>query len=217
MNVLSIIFLVLFFAAAGVHLAFCFLENEKIRKITKCTIMAMALLLIIAMEERNPFFYIAIIFALAGDALLLFKDNKKLFIGGSVAFFLVHLSYIVLMSNKMPAYLNWCFYGILIGVGYLTVSSVVPYSKKVLKKWAIPNAIYMYTILCEIVMSIFLIIANPSFASVIVLIGVLLFATSDVFLTYTVFTKPVKRQHFYIMLLYSLGQIAILLGLALLI
>lgn len=215
MNILSIIFLVLFFIAAGAHLTFCFMQNEKIRKITKCTIMLMTLLLVIAMKEQNPFFYIAICFGLAGDAILLFKDNRKLFIAGSIAFFLVHLCYIVLMSTKMPSYLNWCFYGILICAGYLIVSTVVPYSKKYLKKLAIPNAIYMYTLLCEIVMAIFLIIGNPSFAAVIVLIGVLLFTASDILLTYTIFSKPLKRENFYIMLSYSLGQIGIILGLAL--
>ena len=89
-------FLILFLVVAGVHLVLCFLQNEKLRKITKP--MLMSTLILYYLSAADPIavlLLIALLTSLMGDILLIPTGEKWLTAGG-VFFLASHVIYILL-------------------------------------------------------------------------------------------------------------------------
>ncbi len=84
----------IFAAAAVLHIICCFAGVRKIRMVTKpmLLILLCVVYILLAKEVRVPVIC-AMLLGCAGDTLLLFGDNKKLFAAGAAAFGLGHAAY----------------------------------------------------------------------------------------------------------------------------
>ncbi len=83
-----------FAAVAVLHIICCFAGVRKIRMVTKpmLLILLCVVYILLAKEVRMPVIC-AMLLGCAGDTLLLFGDNKKLFAAGAAAFGLGHAAY----------------------------------------------------------------------------------------------------------------------------
>ncbi|MBP5091369.1 MAG: hypothetical protein J6328_02295, partial [Bacilli bacterium] len=85
--------------------------------------------------------------------------------------------------------------------------------KKITGKWAmaIPGAFYLSTLLTDVVAGVIL-VANGYAVAWLIVLGGFFFFGSDCYLSKTQFLKHDKREDFYIMLTYLLGQMLIVMG-----
>ena len=209
--ILSLVFII-------VHLVFCFLEKNRERKITKCFCVVSIGLIVWALGAKNIFVYFALLFGLLGDLCLIFKDNKKLLVLGMIAFGINHIFYYIGALYKIDN-LNHCFYYI-IPLVFIVISSIIYlFGKKYFKSLSIPSSLYASSLGSEFfVMIIFLIYSYKYYAyplCFLPLIGNLIFIVSDLYLAKTLFIKHDKREDFYIMFTYLVGQFLLSLSIGL--
>ncbi len=93
-EIFGYIFAGIFAAVAVLHIICCFAGVRKIRMVTKpmLLILLCVVYILLAKEVRVPVIC-AMLLGCAGDTLLLFGDNKKLFAAGAAAFGLGHAAY----------------------------------------------------------------------------------------------------------------------------
>ena len=209
MNIFQIICLLLSIAAAITHLVFIYKNHKLGRQISKGFITGILLLYIVFSKEKSVFLYFGLIASFVGDILLLFKEKKIFFIFGAIAFSLAHISYFIVTTKVLPANFNWCYYGIVLLLGYLVVEFIRKYLKKSFGKLSIPAAIYFYLVGTVILNLLCGTLFNFSIVSFVALIGSLCFIASDIILSINYFIKKIKYGEFIIMLLYSLAQVLI--------
>ena len=201
-----------------VHLVFCFLEKNRERKITKCFCVVSIGLIVWALGAKNIFVYFALLFGLLGDLCLIFKDNKKLLVLGMIAFGINHIFYYIGALQKIDN-LNPCFYYIIPLVFTLISLIIYLFGKKYFKSLSIPSSIYASSLGSEFfVMIIFLIYSYKYYAyplCFLPLLGNLIFIVSDLYLAKTLFIKHDKREDFYIMFTYLVGQFLLSLSIGL--
>ena len=209
--ILSLVFII-------VHLVFCFLEKNRERKITKCFCVVSIGLIVWALGAKNIFVYFALLFGLLGDLCLIFKDNKKLLVLGMIAFGINHILYYIGALYKIDN-LNSCFYYIIPLVVIIISSIIYLIGKKYFKGLSIPSSLYASSLGSEFfVMIIFLIYSYKYYAyplCFLPLLGNLIFIVSDLYLAKTLFIKHDKREDFYIMFTYLVGQFLLSLSIGL--
>ena len=174
-----------------VHLVFCFLEKNRERKITKCFCVVSIGLIVWALGAKNIFVYFALLFGLLGDLCLIFKDNKKLLVLGMIAFGINHIFYYIGALQKIDN-LNSCFYYIIPLVVIIISSIIYLIGKKYFKGLSIPSSLCFLPLL-----------------------GNLIFIVSDLYLAKTLFIRHDKREDFYIMFTYLVGQFLLSLSIGL--
>lgn len=209
--ILSLVFII-------VHLVFCFLEKNRGRKITKCFCVVSIGLIVWALGAKNIFVYFALLFGLLGDLCLIFKDNKKLLVLGMITFGINHIFYYIGALYKIDN-LNSCFYYIIPLVFILISLIIYLIGKKYFKSLSIPSSLYASSLGSEFfVMIIFLIYSYKYYAyplCFLPLLGNLIFIVSDLYLAKTLFIKHDKREDFYIMFTYLVGQFLLSLSVGL--
>ncbi|MCR5079334.1 MAG: lysoplasmalogenase [Bacilli bacterium] len=210
------VFLSLFLISSIVHLVFCFLEKERIRKISKPFPLLFLMVALIFARIDHPLIYIGSFFCLAGDVALLRKHKVWWFSFGLIFFLIGHILFIAEMGIQMG---NVPWYSYLINGLILIVYVILLFNKwrklirhKNIRLGAIIYSFVLISALCwAIIGSIFF--SRPNF--ILVAVGYLLFIVSDLTLAITLFKRDVKRRDFYIMVTYLSASLLIGLGLIL--
>ena len=212
--VVATIFFYLFVLSCVVELVFAFLEKEKWRVLVKPTSMFFLGLMAIFATFKVDYIllYVAIFCGMIGDILLALKHHGDMpFVIGAVFFLAGHICYITRMMLFIPSgNLSWIWVLILCPIFYCAL--LYP-CKRMVGKWAlaIPGTFYLSTLLSDIVAGVVL-LANGHISAIMVIIGGLSFFASDIYLSKTQFVKHDKREDFYIMATYLLGQVLIVMG-----
>jgi uncharacterized membrane protein YhhN len=158
---------------------------------------------------------IALAFSWIGDIILLFADKGELyFILGLLAFLLSHLVYIVLFSKQLKTETRTNNLLYIFGIGAIIAYLALMFSLLLpnLGDLRIPVSIY------AIVISTMLLFAlRGSFnwskpGNIYILMGAILFVSSDSILAFNKFYKPILLDSFLIMSTYIVAQYLIAKG-----
>lgn len=176
--------------------------------------------LLLAVYYAAPFptkkiLLLALTFSWIGDVILMFADKGELyFIFGLVAFLLSHLVYIVLFSKQVPTENNTnkaiLWIGILAILAYLTLmlATLLPS----LGDLKIPVVVYALVISTMLFFAFkgSLNWAKP--AKNYILLGAIIFVSSDSILAFDKFYSPIPQSNFLIMATYLVAQYLIVAG-----
>lgn len=192
------------------HLGTCFKEKETLRKVTKIFIIPTLMLSLILTNTFNALLFIGLFLGWIGDVLLVFTGKKKLFIVGAISFLLGHISYIIasiaLFIERYDIHSIPIWIYILLTLAALSFFLLTKF--KIRKHFGVASyfgAFYFYILLIAILTSFLT-------KTYILTIGFALFIISDVFVSISRFARPIKKQHFYIMVTYILAQTLICLS-----
>jgi uncharacterized membrane protein YhhN len=163
----------------------------------------------------KKFLLTALVFSWIGDVVLLFSDKGEVyFIIGLVSFLLSHIAYIILFSKQLRIYSNrnkaifWV--GITAIIVYLMVMLAVLLPR--LGDLKIPVIVY------AIVLSTMLLFAFKGYlkwnspANIYILLGAVVFVSSDSILALNKFYEPLKFSSLLIMSTYITAQYLIVVG-----
>jgi uncharacterized membrane protein YhhN len=213
----SSLFLKIYISFTTLYLIILYLNLEGFDWYMKPILLPL-LLTAVAVSENFPtkkILLTALIFSWIGDIILLFSDKGELyFIFGLVAFLISHLVYIVLFSKQQNTRTNdnkalfWI--GILAILAYFVFMIDTLFPK--LGPLKIPVLVY------AIIITTMLFFAfkgsskwaNP--ANNYILIGAIVFVSSDSILAFNKFYTPITHASFLIMLTYCLAQYLIVTG-----
>lgn len=148
----------------------------------------------------------ALFFSWIGDVLLLFSDKHSLFfIFGLVAFLIAHLIYIFLFQKQTKINNNKIYlqFSPIVVIYLLGILSILWSS---LNEMKIPVTIYAFVISTMLLMSIKAYFEWKKPASLLVLIGAVLFVISDSILAFNKFYTPIPMSSFLIMSTYLAAQ-----------
>jgi uncharacterized membrane protein YhhN len=157
----------------------------------------------------------ALIFSWFGDIILLFSDrDERYFIAGLVAFLLSHLAYILLFNKQIKAKntkskaVFWIGVTSIIAYLIIMMAMLLP----TLDDLTIPVFVYALVISTMLLFAFkgFLIWDTP--ANWFILIGAIVFVSSDSILAFNKFYQPVAWSSFLIMITYLAAQYLIVIG-----
>lgn len=162
-------------------------------------------------------FGIGVLFSLAGDVALLFID--RFFALGLVAFLLAHFAYLVGFNTPFPQTLGvWAFaIAIVIGLSAVRLLRRIVSGVRTKQKRLVTPVIIYSTVITLMLLSALLTLFRPdwiSSAAYLVSLGAFLFYLSDIVLAWNKFVSPIKNGRMLNIGLYHLGQIAIVVGVA---
>jgi uncharacterized membrane protein YhhN len=163
-------------------------------------------------------FYLGLVFSLSGDVLLMLPREQ--FIGGLVAFLLAHVAYVIGLSIGaqrlgVPDLASVILIGMASGGLYRSLAGSMV--KKGQPGLRLPVLVYA-TAISLMVLTASRTLSNPAWViahSLLACLGALLFYLSDAVLAWNRFVSPVGRGHLIVMVMYHLGQIALVTGAAL--
>jgi len=155
--------------------------------------------------------FLALVFSLLGDILLMFVTQSSFFfIGGLVSFLVAHIFYVsVFLKQRNKSIKGTLFIGSMLAYGLLLFYIL----KASLNDMLVPVIFYMIVIL-TMAATAFLRqgqVVKSSF--VLVLIGAILFLISDSILALNKFYQPLPFSNFSIMFTYAFAQLFIVFGL----
>jgi uncharacterized membrane protein YhhN len=162
-------------------------------------------------------FGIGILCSLIGDMLLLSLD--RLFLPGLIAFLLTHIAYIIGFSVEFAAPDVWdIFLAAIILLGAVRIlQRLIPALKsKGMSGLILPVTIYGLTISTMLFFAMRT-LAHPNWqagATALVSVGAFLFYISDLILAWNRFVAPIKNDRILNIVAYHLGQIALIVGVA---
>jgi uncharacterized membrane protein YhhN len=200
-----------------VYLSLLFLNIEGFDIYMK-PILLPILMIAVAVSENFPtkkILLTALTFSWIGDIILLFSDKGELyFIYGLVAFLISHLIYIVLFSKQQNTRANnnkavfWM--GILAILTYFVFMIDTLFPK--LGPLKIPVLIYAIVITTMLFFAFKGSLKWAIPANNYILIGAIVFVSSDSILAFNKFYAPIAHASFYIMVTYCLAQYLIVSG-----
>jgi uncharacterized membrane protein YhhN len=200
-----------------VYLSLLFLNIEGFDIFLKPLLLPL-LLIAVAISENFPtkkILLTALTFSWIGDIILLFSDKGELyFIYGLVAFLISHLIYIVLFSKQQNTRANnnkavfWM--GILAILTYFVFMIDTLFPK--LGPLKIPVLIYAIVITTMLFFAFKGSLKWAIPANNYILIGAIVFVSSDSILAFNKFYAPIAHASFYIMVTYCLAQYLIVSG-----
>ena len=161
-------------------------------------------------------FGLGVFFSLAGDVFLMFSD--RWFIPGLIAFLLAHGAYIVGLNTPLPNVSPVWSVGLTLILA-LTAARVLRriiagVRQKGLRQLVTPVGLYG-TVITLMLLSALLTLYTSNWrtsASVLVALGAVLFYFSDLTLAWNKFVTPIKNGRLANMILYHLGQFALVAG-----
>jgi len=166
-------------------------------------------------------FALGIFFSMAGDICLMLAYahlSDRWFFGGMAAFFLTHLAYIIGLNIPMPNVSGIWSLGLALVLAVSTARILrrilAGVRKKGLPRLERPVAAYGMLITLML-LSALLTLNNDTwkvFAAVLVAVGAILFYFSDIILAWNKFVDPIKHGRLANMILYHLGQAALVAG-----
>ena len=211
----ALVFFGLFILVSIIHLVFCFIENEKFRRITKPACLALLAIAAILYNPTNPFIYIGAFVCMVADIFLIFKDDMKWLLIGTGCFFVGHVFYMIALTNALPFQFPWWAYILQFSVPAMMMFILFPLTERLGFASLIGN-FYMVYLLFMIILGIVYIVNVPwnLTAGILFLVGYLTFFASDVLIIVFKFKRyPVRRSHFYIMITYLVAQALIVCAL----
>jgi uncharacterized membrane protein YhhN len=166
-------------------------------------------------------FALGILFSLAGDVFLMFsyaRFSDRWFIPGLIAFILAHIAYIIGLNSPLPNVSPIWSLGMAVILA-LTAARILKriiagVQQKGLRRLVLPVRMYGMVITL-MVLSALLTLSSPEWkvsASVLVALGAVLFYFSDILLAWNKFIIPIKYGRLANMILYHLGQFALVAG-----
>lgn len=210
------IFLALYLLTSILHLYGCVKKNEKIRSYTKPFLMLLLLgFYICAVETVNYMVIALIITSWIGDVLLMIKGMKWFTLGG-ISFLGTHTLLIILYCRHISFSIQ-CITVILlymvIGFGILK-SEYVRLIRYMPKSNAISIIVYLSGNVTMNMFAALQAVSNLNKGSGLMMLGALLFLASDSLLFLVRFDKkvPFYRQHFNVMLTYTLAKLYLVMG-----
>ena len=163
-------------------------------------------------------FGVGILFSLAGDIALLFID--RFFMVGLTAFMLAHIAYLVGLNIPFPQTLGVWTFGIAVVVGLNALRLI----RRILggirsrgqTRLVLPVIAYSIVITLML-LSALITLFRPDWKStpaLLVSLGGFLFYLSDIILAWNRYVAPIKNGRMLNIGIYHLGQIAIVVGVA---
>lgn len=171
------------------------------------------------LDGAPMWFGLGLLLSLAGDLILLWWPETRFLLGLS-AFLLTHLSYLV-GFNILPQPISlWSL--ILAAIVALGAARVLRRILLALRAKRQERLVWPVTIYGGVItlmlLSALLTLSNPEWgatASLLVGLGAFLFYLSDILLAWNKFVVPIKNGRFLNIILYHLGQIALIAGVVL--
>ena len=209
---------ILFFVLAGLflvfailQLVFAFIENKKLRAITKPFCSLLLGLLFLAVDPALYLLTIAFSCSCIGDIFFLFKEHHKLIVLGTFFFFLGHLlfigKYLMISSSFSLPY-------ILVLLSILAILFVLLYLnvRKIETNRAnrIGAPLYFATLLVHWGSSLYATIRVGILF--FCLIGASFFLFSDILIVYHKKVKPLKKRDFFVMSTYLVALVFLTIG-----
>ena len=166
-------------------------------------------------------FGLGIFFSLAGDVFLMIsyaRFSNRWFFPGLVAFLLAHVAYIIGLNTPLPNVSPIWSLGLAVVLA-LTAARILRriitgVQQKGLRRLVLPvswNGIVITLMLLSALLTLY----NPDWktsAAGLVAMGAILFYFSDILLAWNKFVNPIKHGRLANMLLYHLGQAALVAG-----
>ena len=207
------IFISLFGLSSLVHLVFCFLEKENLRRLSKCFPLLFLAIALFVGYPNLPMLGIALICGAIGDAFLLWKKDRGIMLLLGAMFFMVNHALFIASMLTLAGPLEIGYY-IALACYYVLFLAMIPLSLKIVKKvyLGIGMALYFAALTSDTLVSVFLLINGHLGLFFLALAGALSFLLSDSILGFTMFKKDIKRRDFYIMLTYLGAQVLIFCG-----
>ncbi|NQW37118.1 MAG: lysoplasmalogenase [Flavobacteriales bacterium] len=199
---------VLFIVVSALDIIGIVLQKEFLRYFSKpMVILSLMLLYFLASPSKNKWYILALIFSFGGDVFLLF-NGQTYFMFGLGSFLLAHIFYITLVSQQLhkpktnDILLSFMiFFGLLIGLLFVL--------KGHLGAMKIPVVIYGLVITNFGGLSFINHLQHKSKASLLMLIGALIFISSDSMLAINKFYNPMEVLNIAVMSSYILAQYVI--------
>jgi uncharacterized membrane protein YhhN len=167
-------------------------------------------------------FGLGIFFSLAGDIFLMisfYRFSNRWFIPGLIAFLLAHVAYITALNIPLPTISPIWSMGLAVilalSAARLLRRIIAGMRQKGLRRLVLPVELYG-TVITLMLLSALLTLYNPAWkssASGLVALGAILFYSSDTLLAWNKFVNPIKHGRLANMILYHLGQFALVAGL----
>jgi uncharacterized membrane protein YhhN len=166
-------------------------------------------------------FGLGIFFSLAGDIFLMisfYRFSNRWFIPGLVAFLLAHVAYITGLNTPLPNVPPIWSFGLAVILAVtaarLLRRVIAGVRQKGLRRMVFPVGLYG-TVITLMVLSALLTLYDAVWkvsASGLVALGATLFYFSDILLAWNKFVNPIKNGRLANMILYHLGQFALVTG-----
>jgi uncharacterized membrane protein YhhN len=155
-------------------------------------------------KQLNKYFVLGLFFSFLGDLLLL-GTGEVYFIFGLLFFLIAHVFYIIMVLRLIPARKPKDF--IMAGVPFLLLFLVLMNVLFAgLGSMKIPVIIYAMTISFFCIVSLLLYLQSKTKISLLLLVGVLIFISSDTILALNLFYKTQSFYPLLIMMTYVLAQ-----------
>ncbi|GAB4503362.1 MAG: hypothetical protein Fur0043_03540 [Anaerolineales bacterium] len=174
------------------------------------------LVLTVGLQGALLWFGLGVLFSLVGDVALMMVD--RFFVAGLGAFLLAQMAYLVGFNTPLPAAATVWGLGIAVVLGLSAARVMRPIIGGVRKKGQ--NGLVVPVILYSIAITLMLLSAlltlfRPDWksnAASLVSVGAFSFYLSDIVLAWNRFVTPIQRGRVINIVLYHLGQIAIVWG-----
>lgn len=167
--------------------------------------------------QANAFWFgVGILFALAGDVLLMISLDR-LFLFGLVAFLLTHLSYILGLQAQLINPTAWSLIlMIFILINGLRVIRRIVGAMRAKGQDALVSPVILYSLVISLMLyAAMSTIFDPAWktnAAFFVSLGAFLFYISDVILAWDRFVSPIRNVRLFNSATYHLGQIGLVAG-----
>ncbi len=204
---------IIFFIMTFIELTFCFIENEKLRKIFKIfPVLILSLTFLIAFPNY-PLVYVGSLLGVVGDLILIFEKKQVFFYIGAVSFFIGHVFYLISTIILSGIEYSWYHY-LLIVIGYLLllVVIIVGFRKDFKLIERILVSFYFGIMIFSLINSFVTGIKYGEYNLFLISLGYLCFLISDSLLVKKVFKGEYKRDDFYIMSTYVAAEFFIVLA-----
>ena len=166
-------------------------------------------------------FFLGIFFSLVGDVFLMVsyaRFSDRWFIPGLITFLLAHAAYIIGLNTPLPDVSPIWSLGLAVILA-LTAARVLRRIIAGLRQkglWRLVRPVGMYgMVITLMLLSALLTLDNSAWkaaASGLVTLGAMLFCFSDILLPWNKFVNPIKNGRLANMILYHLGQFALVTG-----
>ncbi|MBR3226956.1 MAG: lysoplasmalogenase [Erysipelotrichaceae bacterium] len=211
------VFLIIFFIATGIHLYASLRQDKPLRNKTKPFILLALLGYYCFSTDRIVLTVVlALLFSWLGDILLIQK-GVKWFTAGGIAFMISHFFFIISYARNIDfASIDRAVTVILPLVFLISSTIVFHYLKPHLSK-NLFYPMYLYLLINGAMncFAWFRACSMPGTAGIITTAGALLFYISDSSLFFVRFKKnSILKTHFLVMFTYAIGELLIVIGLA---
>lgn len=211
------LYLSIYLVISAIYLLITAFNQEEMERVVKPFLLPILLVAVYHTENfsTKKILLTALVFSWIGDVILLFADRGEIyFILGLVAFLLSHIFYIVLFNKQTisKTISNKLSFGAGIGLIVIYFSMMITTLGPKLGSLTVPVVIYAIVISTMLYFALkgsFQWEAIPNHS---VLIGALLFISSDSILAFNKFYEPIPAASLLIMVTYLLAQYGIIKG-----